>query len=87
LGGPLPKLCPAFDEKRARTPRWVIRFTSKLQVNKKIDQRVEPPDTFLEENHPIYRLLGASSCNLQSRARTHAIVVIGLYELLGNPTT
>jgi hypothetical protein len=27
-----------FDEKRARTPRWVIRFTSKLQVKKKIDR-------------------------------------------------
>jgi hypothetical protein len=26
-------------------------------------------------------------CNLQSRARTHTILVIGLYELLGNPTT
>jgi hypothetical protein len=26
-------------------------------------------------------------CNLQSRARTHAILVIGMYELLGNPTT
>ena len=26
-------------------------------------------------------------CNLQSRVRTHAILVIGLYELLGNPTT
>ena len=26
-------------------------------------------------------------CNLQSRARTHAVSVIGLYELLGNPTT
>jgi hypothetical protein len=26
-------------------------------------------------------------CNLQNRARTHAILVIGLYELLGNPTT
>jgi hypothetical protein len=26
-------------------------------------------------------------CNLQSQARTHAILVIGLYELLGNPTT
>jgi hypothetical protein len=26
-------------------------------------------------------------CNLQSRARTHAVWVIGLYELLGNPTT
>jgi uncharacterized DUF497 family protein len=26
-------------------------------------------------------------CNFQSRARTHAVLVIGLYELLGNPTT
>jgi hypothetical protein len=26
-------------------------------------------------------------CNLQNRARTHAVLVIGLYELLGNPTT
>jgi hypothetical protein len=25
-----------FDEKRARTPRWVIRFISKLQVRKKL---------------------------------------------------
>jgi hypothetical protein len=28
-----------------------------------------------------------SGCNLQSRTRTHAILLIGLYELLGNPTT
>jgi hypothetical protein len=26
-------------------------------------------------------------CNLQSLAQTHTILVIGLYELLGNPTT
>jgi hypothetical protein len=26
-------------------------------------------------------------CNLQSRARTYAVLVIGLYRLLGNPTT
>ena len=26
-------------------------------------------------------------CHLQNRARTHAVLVIGLYELLGNPTT
>jgi hypothetical protein len=26
-------------------------------------------------------------CNSQSRATTHAVLVIGLYELLGNPTT
>ena len=25
-------------------------------------------------------------CNLQNRARTYAVLVIGLYELLGNPT-
>jgi hypothetical protein len=25
-------------------------------------------------------------CNLQSRVRTHAVLVIDLYELLGNPT-
>jgi hypothetical protein len=25
-----------FDEKKARTPRWVIGFTSKLQVKKKL---------------------------------------------------
>jgi hypothetical protein len=25
-------------------------------------------------------------CNLQNRARTHAVLVIGLYELLDNPT-
>jgi hypothetical protein len=29
----------------------------------------------------------APFCNLQSRARTHAVLVTGLYELLGNPTT
>jgi hypothetical protein len=34
-----------------------------------------------------YRLLGASGCNLHIWARTHAVLVIGLYELLGNPTT
>ena len=26
-------------------------------------------------------------CNLQSWVRTHAVLVLGLYELLGNPTT
>jgi hypothetical protein len=25
-------------------------------------------------------------CNLQSQVQTHAVLVIGLYELLGNPT-
>jgi hypothetical protein len=29
----------------------------------------------------------APFCNLQSRVRTHAVLVIGLFELLGNPTT
>ena len=30
--------------------------------------------------------LSAPFCNLQSRARTHAVLVIDLYELLGNAT-
>ena len=29
----------------------------------------------------------APFCNLHSCARTHAVLMIGLYELLGNPTT
>jgi hypothetical protein len=29
----------------------------------------------------------APFCNLQSRVRAHAVLVVGLYELLGNPTT
>jgi hypothetical protein len=32
-------------------------------------------------------VLNAPFCNLQGWARTHAILVIGLYELLGNPAT
>jgi hypothetical protein len=26
-------------------------------------------------------------CNLESQAQTHAVLVIGLYELIGNPAT
>jgi hypothetical protein len=37
--------------------------------------------------HLRLRVQCTLSCNLQSRARTHAVLVIGLYELLGNPTT
>jgi len=44
-----------------------------------------------ESNWQILSLAAASRvhlfCNLQSRTRTHAVLVIGLYELLGNPTT
>ena len=44
-----------------------------------------------ESNWSTLSLAAASRvhpfCNLQSRARTHAVLVIGLYELLDNPTT
>jgi hypothetical protein len=30
--------------------------------------------------------LSAPFCNIQSRVRTHTVLVIGLYELLGIPT-
>jgi hypothetical protein len=32
-------------------------------------------------------ILSEDYVKLQSRVRTHAILVIGLYELVGNPTT
>jgi hypothetical protein len=35
-------------------------------------------------NQPI---IECTFCYLKSQARTHAVLVIGLYELLGNPTT
>jgi hypothetical protein len=39
--------------------------------------------------HLQLRVLCTHVCNLQSRVRTHAVLVIdlSLYELLGNPTT
>ena len=37
--------------------------------------------------HMRQRVQCSHFCNLQSRARTHAVLVIGLCELLGNPTT
>ena len=37
--------------------------------------------------HLRLRVECTSFCNLQSRARTPAVLVIGLYEMLGNPTT
>ena len=44
-----------------------------------------------QETGKLYNLLLRVECtlfcNLQSRVRTHVVFVIGLYELLGNPTT
>jgi hypothetical protein len=37
--------------------------------------------------HLRLRVVCTLFCNLQNRVRTHAVLVIGLYELLGNPTT
>jgi hypothetical protein len=42
---------------------------------------------FHQDVADINRLIAHPFCNLQSRARTHAVLVIGLYELLGKPTT
>ena len=44
----------------------------------------QAPDTLY---HLRLRVECTLICNLQSQARTYAVLVIGLYELLGNPTT
>ena len=53
--------------------------------------RREPPTRQGQATGKLYHLQLQDEwilfCNLQSRARTHAVLVIGLYELLGNPTT
>jgi hypothetical protein len=51
-----------------------IRYLNRGLDNINISDIPRNPDT------PLF-------CNLQSRVRTHAILVVGLYELLGNPTT
>ena len=52
--------------------------------------RREPPTMGKQLVNFITRGCESSSpffCNLQSRVQTHAVLVISLYELLGNPTT
>ena len=55
----------------------------------KIRSARREPDHVGEETGKLYHLRVECTffCNIQSRARTHAILVIGLYELLGNPST
>jgi hypothetical protein len=75
--GPLPGFYPgpAWDLKRSPDP----------------SPTHAPPLTTNHGSVPVYHLrLRVEStlfCNLQSRARTHAVLVIDLYELLSNPTT
>jgi hypothetical protein len=71
LDGPLPKWCPAVALSHQDGRHSAFALLLKAALIQVSD----------------YRLLGASGCNLQSRARTHAVLVIGLYELLDNPAT
>jgi hypothetical protein len=56
-----------------KKPEYLERTTDHGQATGKLHLRLQVECTLF--------------CNLQSRARTHAVLVIGLYELLGNPTT
>ena len=49
--------------------------------------RREPPTMGKQLVNLWLRVECTLFCNLQSRVRTHAVMVIGLYKLLGNPTT
>jgi hypothetical protein len=63
----------SFSGGRSRSTRRELPTTGKQLVN------------FITCAQAVSRVL--PFCNLQNRARTHAVLVIGLYELLGNPTT
>jgi hypothetical protein len=60
----------SFSGGRSRSTRWEPPTMGKQLVNFIISG--------CKSVHPF--------CNLQSRVRTHAVLVIGSYELLGNPT-
>jgi hypothetical protein len=51
--------------------------------------RREPPTMGKQLVNFIYCGCESSApfCNLQSRVRTYAVLVVDLYEMLGNPTT
>jgi hypothetical protein len=48
LDGPLPKLCPVFP-----TSNQDGRQAKNRSCGGHLGQRAEPPDIFLEENHPM----------------------------------
>ena len=58
-----------------------------------MEEAVDPERTIHHEEvtGKLYRLRLLVECtvfwNLQRQPRTHAVLVIGLYELLGNPST
>ena len=65
-------------------------MTTSFSGGRSRSTRREPPTMGKQlENfyHLRLRVECTLFCNLQSQARTHAVFVIGLYELLGNPTT
>ena len=75
-------------------------FLQKLVKDKKIHEARASSasflDLYLEFDAMSMQLVSFITCgcesnapfgNLQSRSRTHAVLVIGLYGLLGNPTT
>jgi hypothetical protein len=74
-----------------------VTFSNILAISRRPVLVVEESRVSGENHHPwasnwlTLSLAAASrvhpSRNLQSRARTHAVLVIALYELLGNPTT
>jgi hypothetical protein len=75
---------------------WFIVFNATFSNISAISWRpvlvVEEVRVPAENHRPWASNFAAASrvhpfCNLQSRERTHAVLVIGLYELLGNPTT
>jgi hypothetical protein len=78
-------------------PVWLSELGSwitKQLIQALVVEEAEYPDRTTDHGQAtgnLYHLLlwveSTLLCNLQSRARTHAVLVIGLYELLCNPTT
>jgi hypothetical protein len=70
--------------------QWLYEKYKRTIISKTLHRKLKIEDPG-QATGKLYHLRVRVECtlfgNLQSWARTHAILVIGLYELLGNPTT
>jgi cytochrome c-type biogenesis protein CcmH/NrfF len=65
---------------------WVLWFLPALKLVAMILLKVALKHQKFKKNQSRKSFGFSSFCNLQRRVRTHAVMAIGLYELLGNPT-
>jgi hypothetical protein len=75
---------------KSNQPTWLTTDFDDTIFHTSIDESVSSELTYQRVYMSTFKsqqqLVSFTFCNLQSRALAHGVLVIGLYELLGNPT-